>query len=139
MFVLRYLIFILFLLILSFDFLKAKVVDRTLAVVNGEAIMLSEFNKIIDPVIEQYKLVTPLAEQNPDKVKELKQRLLDQMIDDKLLKQEAKKQKLEKKKNLKIAKKQIKETKRAAKKEAKEKIKTAKKLLKQTENSSKTN
>jgi parvulin-like peptidyl-prolyl isomerase len=72
----------------------AKVVDKTVAMVNNEAIMSSEFEQMIAPVMEQYKTVTPVAEQTPDKVKELKTRLLDQMIDDKLLKQEAKKAKI---------------------------------------------
>lgn len=72
----------------------AKVVDKTLAIVNGEAIMYSEFDKIIAPVVEQYKQVTPPAEQSDAKLKELKTKLLDQMIDDKVLKQEADKRKI---------------------------------------------
>jgi peptidyl-prolyl cis-trans isomerase C len=39
-------------------------------------------------------MVTPVEEQTPDRLKELKEKLLEQMIDDKLLKQEAKKQKV---------------------------------------------
>lgn len=85
---------LLFLFAFSLYPLYAKVVDRTLAIVNGEAIMLSEFNKTIDPVMEQYKLITPAADRSPEKVKELKEKLLDQMIDEKLLKQEAKKEKI---------------------------------------------
>ena len=69
---------------------------------NSEAypyVLISDWTKenkinIIDPVIEQYKLVTPATEQTPEKVEELKKKLLDQMIDDKLLKQEARKQKI---------------------------------------------
>ncbi|MBN1822731.1 MAG: peptidylprolyl isomerase [Endomicrobiales bacterium] len=72
----------------------AKVVDRTIAIVNGEAIMSSEFERTIEPVVEQYRQVTPMAEQTKDKQLELKQKLLDQMIDDKILKQEAKKKKV---------------------------------------------
>ncbi|MBN1621712.1 MAG: peptidylprolyl isomerase [Endomicrobiales bacterium] len=94
MFVLRYLFLALLLFIFSFNYLSAKVVDRTLAIVNGEAIMLSEFDKIVEPVLEQYKMATPLGEQTPEKTRELKQRLLDQMIDDRILKQEARNQKI---------------------------------------------
>ncbi|MGA2090036.1 MAG: peptidylprolyl isomerase [Endomicrobiales bacterium] len=72
----------------------SKMVDKTVAMVNNEAIMSSEFEKMIEPVMEQFKSVTPVADQTPDKIKELKQRLLDQMIDDKLLKQEAKNRKI---------------------------------------------
>lgn len=72
----------------------AKVVDKTLAIVNGEAIMYSEYQKTADPVIEQYKQAAPAAEQTPEKLKEFKQKLLDQMIDDKVLKQEAKNRKI---------------------------------------------
>jgi parvulin-like peptidyl-prolyl isomerase len=74
--------------------LSAKVLDKTIAIVNGEAIMLSEFDKVSSPVLEQYKVMTPEKEQSKDKVKELKAKLLDQMIDEKLLKQEAEKKKI---------------------------------------------
>jgi len=74
--------------------LNAKVVERTVAIVNGEAIMSSEFDKVADPVIEQYKTQAAATEQSPEKINEFKQKLLGQMIDDKILKQEAKKQKI---------------------------------------------
>lgn len=72
----------------------AKVVDKTLAIVNGEAILLSEFERTATPVVDQFKRVTPAAEQSADRVKELRKRLLEQMVDDKLLTQEAKKRKI---------------------------------------------
>lgn len=81
-------------LVLAWNVLSAKVVDKTLAIVNGEAIMLSEFDKTVDPIIEQYKQAVPAAEQTPEKIKEFKQKLIDQMVDDRLLKQEAKKAKI---------------------------------------------
>lgn len=74
--------------------LNAKVVDKTLAIVNNEPIMLSEFNKLADPIIEQYKQSAPAAEQTPEKIKELRTKLLEQMVDDKILKQEAQKAKI---------------------------------------------
>ena len=74
--------------------LSAKVVDKTVAMVNGEAIMFSDYDKLSAPVMEQYKMATPPADQTPAKEKELKGKLLDQMIDDKVMKQEAEKQKI---------------------------------------------
>jgi parvulin-like peptidyl-prolyl isomerase len=71
-----------------------KVVDKTLAIVNGEAIMYSEFEKTINPVMEQYKQSIPAGEQSEAKIKEFKQKLLDQMIDDRLLRQIAKEKKI---------------------------------------------
>ncbi len=68
----------------------AKVMDRTLATVNGEAILLSEFEKNATPVLEQFKKVTPPEKQTPDRVSDIKKRVLDQMIEDRLLAQEAK-------------------------------------------------
>lgn len=73
---------------------ETKVVDKNIALVNGETIMLSDFDKIWEPILEQYKTATPANEQTVDKINKLKQRVLDQMIDDKILKQEANKQKI---------------------------------------------
>jgi parvulin-like peptidyl-prolyl isomerase len=71
-----------------------KVVDKTLAVVNGDAIMQSEFDKTAAPVLEQYQQSVPPASQSADKIAEIKKKLLEQMVDERLLKQEAKKAKL---------------------------------------------
>jgi peptidyl-prolyl cis-trans isomerase C len=70
---------------------QAKVLDRTVASVNGEAIMLSEFEKNSTPILDQFHKSAPEAEQTPDHVADIKKRVLDQMIDDRLLVQEAKK------------------------------------------------
>ncbi|HBU70024.1 MAG TPA: hypothetical protein DEE98_06515 [Elusimicrobia bacterium] len=72
----------------------AKVVDKTIAVVNGEAIMSSEFDKAVMPVLEQYKTSVPESELSDEKIKEFKTKLLDQMVDDRILKQQAKKDKI---------------------------------------------
>jgi peptidyl-prolyl cis-trans isomerase C len=71
--------------------LSAKVLDRTVATVNGQAIMLSEYEKNADPVLEQFKKGAPASEQTPERVADIKKRVMDQMIDDRLLVQEAKK------------------------------------------------
>ncbi len=82
---------VLSLLALSTTRASAKVLDRTLATVNGQAILLSEFEKNADPILEQFKKSAPPAEQTPERVQDIKKRVLDQMIDDRLLVQEAKK------------------------------------------------
>jgi peptidyl-prolyl cis-trans isomerase C len=70
--------------------LSAKVLDRTLASINGEPIMLSEFEKNAAPILDQFKKSAPPVEQTPEHVADIKKRILDQMIDDRLLIQEAK-------------------------------------------------
>ena len=71
---------------------RAKVVDRTVATVDGEVILMSEYEKRAKPVIEEYeKFLT-----GPDKeirIRELKEKILDQMIDEKILIHEAKRMK----------------------------------------------
>ena len=71
-----------------------EVVDKTLAIVNGEPLMSSEFNKILEPMIQQYRAVTPLPEQSDAKLNELKNQILEQKIEQMILIQEAKKQKI---------------------------------------------
>src|ERR1051325_231924 len=67
-----------------------KILDRTVATVNGQAIMLSEFEKNATPILEQFKKASPEAEQTPEKIADIKKRVLDQMIDDRILVAEAK-------------------------------------------------
>jgi len=71
-----------------------KVLDKSVAAVNGETILLSEYNKIAEPIIEQYKQVAPKDEFSQEKVDELRKKVLDQMVDDRLIIQEAKKHKM---------------------------------------------
>jgi peptidyl-prolyl cis-trans isomerase C len=73
---------------------QAKVLDRTLATVNGDAIMLSEFEKNATPILDQFQKAAPPAEQTPEHVADIKKRVLDQMIDDRLLVQEAKRKQI---------------------------------------------
>ncbi|OGS20651.1 MAG: hypothetical protein A3J83_08225 [Elusimicrobia bacterium RIFOXYA2_FULL_40_6] len=72
----------------------AEIIDKTVALVNGEHVLFSDYQKIMNPIIEQYKQVTPKTDQTDDKLKELKSKVLDQMIDDRLLLQEAKRLKI---------------------------------------------
>lgn len=70
----------------------AATVDKTLAIVNNETIMLSEFDKISSGMMESFRSRgTELGE--PEKGK-IKKRILDDLIDKKLLAQEAKKQRI---------------------------------------------
>ncbi len=69
----------------------AKVVNKTVAVVNNEVITLEDFNKKTGPMIDQYRRVykgTDIEE----KIKAMKKEMLTQMVEEKLLRQEAKKQ-----------------------------------------------
>ncbi|WP_413854212.1 peptidylprolyl isomerase [Candidatus Ruminimicrobium bovinum] len=68
--------------------------DKTLAVVNGEPLMNSEFVKIASPIIEQQMQMTPVAEQTEERLNNLKNQILNQKIDQMLLIQEAKKAKI---------------------------------------------
>lgn len=71
-----------------------QVVDKTLAIVNGEPLMSSEFDKILNPMLEQYRAMTPLTEQSDVKINEFKNQILEQKIDQMILLQETKKQKI---------------------------------------------
>lgn len=73
---------------------ERTVVNKTIAIVNGEAILLSELEKNVQFLVEQYKLLTPASEQTTEKVRQLKKDILNQMIDERLLLQEAKKRKI---------------------------------------------
>ncbi|MFN3967103.1 MAG: peptidylprolyl isomerase [Endomicrobiia bacterium] len=83
------------------ELLAEKVVDKTIATVNGEHILLSDFEKIANSTIEQYKLMFPKEDLNDEKIKEIKQKILDQMIDEKLIVQKAKE------KNIKVSKREL--------------------------------
>src|SRR6185295_9473097 len=56
----------------------AKVLDRTLATVNGQAILLSEFEKNATPIVDQFQKMAPAAEQTPERLADIKKRVLDQ-------------------------------------------------------------
>lgn len=78
-----------------------KLVDRTVAVVNGEQILLSEFEQISSPMLEQKK------KENPDMseadIREFKELVLSELVNNKLIVQEAKKRKIH------VSKRQIEE------------------------------
>ncbi len=73
--------------------LGAKVINKTVATVDGEVILMSEYERRAKAVIEEYeKFLT-----SPDKeikIKELKEKIIEQMIDEKILIQEGKRRKI---------------------------------------------
>ena len=69
--------------------LRGAVVDRVVAVVNQEIITLSELEKWIDPFKE--KIVAEDRLEKQEKVQTLRQELLEKLIEEKLIDQEAKK------------------------------------------------
>jgi parvulin-like peptidyl-prolyl isomerase len=68
-----------------------EVVDKTLAVVNGESILASKFNY----VFSQIKQGMPAESQTVQKENELRDIVLDRLVMDVVIKQEAKKQKIQ--------------------------------------------
>lgn len=71
----------------------AKVVNKTIASVNNEVITMEDFNKKTAPMLEQYRRVYKGADIE-DKIKEMKKELLQQMVEEKVLRQEAKNAKI---------------------------------------------
>ncbi|RLD16175.1 MAG: hypothetical protein DRI36_06060 [Caldiserica bacterium] len=75
--------------LIIFLFLNAKILNKVVATVDGEPIFLSELNSRARPIIEEYsKIVNP--EELKKKEKDIKEEILNQMIEEKLLLQEAK-------------------------------------------------
>ncbi|MFH1714802.1 MAG: peptidylprolyl isomerase [Elusimicrobiota bacterium] len=68
----------------------AKVVNKTVAVVGSETILLSDFDNVANPIIEQYKKVNPQFTTANEK--ELKNEILTRMVEEKLMLQKAKKE-----------------------------------------------
>ena len=79
---------------LSFGSLQAEVIGKNIAIVNGEAIFLSEFNSNWEEFVEQKKKLDPSGSITTEWKKEQKKLLLDQMIEEKLLIQEARRKKI---------------------------------------------
>ena len=90
----RFFVCMSFALLMVSSVFAAEVVDKTLAIVNGEPLMNSEFNKILLPIIEQQREIVPISEQSEAKINELKNKVLEQKIEQMLLIQEAKKAKI---------------------------------------------
>ncbi len=74
---------------------ERQLLDQVIAVVNDEAITQSELDVYLRPYYEQIKKDMPREEQFAQAVNEARKKLLDQMIEDHLVFQEAKTQKIE--------------------------------------------
>lgn len=73
---------------------ESQLLDQVAAVVNDEVITQSELDMMLRPLYEQYKQEMP-AEHIPEKMDEARQKLLNQLVEDRLVFQEAKNQKIE--------------------------------------------
>lgn len=80
------------LFVIATSFASAKVMDSTVATVNGKAILSSDYEKLKQSVLEQYKKNAPQLLQKQDNVTALGEEVLNQMITDELLIQAAKEQ-----------------------------------------------
>jgi peptidyl-prolyl cis-trans isomerase SurA len=73
---------------------QAKVIERIVAVVNSDIILLSELELRVRPMMPQLQQI-PDPQMRAQKLEELRRQLLNHMIDEKLIVQQAKKLKLE--------------------------------------------
>ncbi|HNC75557.1 MAG TPA: SurA N-terminal domain-containing protein, partial [Elusimicrobiota bacterium] len=72
----------------------AKLTNKPIAIVNGETILMSDFQKNWEAFQEQQKENGKPEGMTDDFKKEARQKLFDQMVDDKVLQAEAKKRKI---------------------------------------------
>lgn len=82
---------------------KGELVGKSIATVNGEAIFLTEFKNNWNAFLDQHNRLAPQDKVTDEWKKEQKETLLDQMIEEKLLLQEAKRQ------HVKVQKRQLEE------------------------------
>lgn len=74
-------------LLFSFE-ANAKIVEKIVAIVNGDIITLSELREISVPYVEKMQLQFSLKN-DEEQIQEIEKRILDQLIDEKLVNQEA--------------------------------------------------
>lgn len=79
-------------LLIGANLLNAKVVDSSVATVNGQAISSSQYNKLLENVLTNYKARNPQILENPQNLAALKQEVLNELIMETLLSQNAKKE-----------------------------------------------
>lgn len=68
---------------------SSKLLEDTVAAVNGRPILLSEYKRNLESVLEQYRKNMPQALKEQGVTEEIRRKVLDQMVDDDLLKQKA--------------------------------------------------
>lgn len=74
---------------------ESQLVDQVVAVVNDEVITQSELDTLLRPIYMEYKKDYPDQNQLMQMMSEARQKLLNQLIEDRLVYQEAKSQKIE--------------------------------------------
>ncbi|TBR21074.1 hypothetical protein EPO15_11190 [bacterium] len=70
---------------------SAAVLEDVVARVNGKPLLLSEYQKNLRSVLDNYQKSMPEVMRDTEAVKELQTKVLDQMVDDEILAQEAEK------------------------------------------------
>lgn len=70
---------------------SAAVLEDVVARVNGKPLLLSEYQKNLRSVLDNYQKAMPEALKDEEALKEIRNKVLDQMIDDEILAQEAEK------------------------------------------------
>lgn len=88
-----FIVFFIYFVLLSYSGVKAEIINSIIAVVNNEAITQSELNEILIPIYAQYQS-TYTDEELLQKLQEAHDNILYQLIGDKLILQEAKKQEI---------------------------------------------
>src|SRR5438034_8055709 len=73
---------------------RALVMEDTVATVNGQPILLTEYQNELNVALDQWRRNAPAFLDQKDAMGQLRARTLDQMVDQKLLEQEAEKRKL---------------------------------------------
>jgi len=73
---------------------QAKVLEDTVAVVNGTPVLLSDYQKEIDEVMDYWRKAMPAAAADPAHVRKLRETTLEQLVDREVLFQEGTKLKL---------------------------------------------
>ena len=73
----------------------SKVLDKIIATVNGQAIFYSDFASRLNPFIEQLKDTVTDDTERADQIKQLKKDVFDSLIEEKVLLDKAKKEKIE--------------------------------------------
>ncbi|MBI5241566.1 MAG: peptidylprolyl isomerase [Elusimicrobia bacterium] len=73
---------------------SAKVMEDTVAVVNGSPVLLSDFQKEIDEVMDYWRRAMPAAAADPAHARKLRETTLEQLVDREVLYQEGSKLKI---------------------------------------------
>ena len=79
------------LLLLAAGPARAKVLEDVVARVNGKPLLLSEYRKNLRSVLDNYQRTMPGLLRDEEALKEIRAKILDQMVDDELLAQEGEK------------------------------------------------